>query len=114
MSKVVTIGDVFEVRRPGKDQFYAGDKDGAKCWPVRHGQGCYGDCMDCRSNWEERLERLELLPFDMLRITEISRTRFFEVDQTKEVSTGVMIARPQDQLKELAKQLKETKDSVDC
>lgn len=70
--RVVTIGDVFKVRMPGKDQFYVGDKDGAKCWPLRFGQGCYGarhssDCEDCRSSWEERQERLALLPLDMLQ-----------------------------------------------
>lgn len=103
----ITIGDVFEVRDPAGNQFYVGDKGGAKCWPIRYGQGCYGDCLDCRSLWEERLKNFRLLPFDMLRISEISRARFFEADQTEEVSTGVMIVQPQDQLKELARQLKE-------
>lgn len=64
---IMVIGDTFKIVTPDKDQFYAGEKDGQECWPIRHSQGCHGDCMDCRGMWEERLDKLALLPMEVLQ-----------------------------------------------
>ena len=34
-----------------------------QCFPLKYGQGCYGDCGDCCSMWVTRIERLKKFPF---------------------------------------------------
>ena len=63
------IRDTYIINIPDtKTDFYAGEKNGEKCWPIRYGQGCYGDCSDCRSRWLEQFERMKNLPSDLLKV----------------------------------------------
>jgi len=67
MPKKYTLGDLFSINKPGRKRFYTGETDaGIKCWPLTHGQGCYGDCMDCFRIWEDRLDGILKLPLNML------------------------------------------------
>ena len=63
------IADKYIIKVPNTEtEFYFGEKDGAKCWPLRHDQGCYyGDCLDCSDRWVERLKLMEKLPADLLQ-----------------------------------------------
>ena len=85
----------------GQD-IYVVREDGGRVGGLLKGENMFLFCPDCGSDVRG------------VRISEFSRSRFLEADQTEEASAGVMIARPQDQLEELAKQLKEIKFAPDC
>lgn len=62
------IADKYIIDIPDAEtEFYFGEKNGVKCWPLRYNQGCYGDCSDCRIRWLERLKLLGNLPLDLLK-----------------------------------------------
>ena len=47
--------------------FYA-PKGNKKCFPIKYGLGCYGDCSDCRSRTFEYLNRIKKIPFVIVNI----------------------------------------------
>lgn len=68
-NSAITIGDIFIINKPNfKHDFFGGkNPKGVKCWPIRHGQGCYGDCSDCHFRWDEQLDKLAKLPLEVLQ-----------------------------------------------